>query len=177
VECCIRRASARHGNKNGNKEARRYYWEWEKTLGVTCALYKKQFNERGYSMSLDKTKKTRDYLYGRLLALAELLEERASFFADEKRETNAAKLMQRFADRPYSTWLTLETSLTPYKIRLKNNNPGFLYHVNAQIDEVMNSFKDDDFLSDKRLTGEFLLGYHCQRAYKEDLKSNHEVKI
>ena len=31
------------------------------------------------------------------------------------------------------------------------------------IDEVVASFKPEDFLDDKRLSGEFLLGYHCQR--------------
>jgi hypothetical protein len=28
----------------------------------------------------------------------------------------------------------------------------------------MISFNTEDFISDKRLSGEFLLGYHCQRA-------------
>jgi CRISPR-associated protein Csd1 len=31
------------------------------------------------------------------------------------------------------------------------------------IDEVIASFTPDDFIRDKRLSGEFLLGYHSQR--------------
>ena len=33
----------------------------------------------------------------------------------------------------------------------------------AQFDEVMNKFDASDFSNDKKLSGEFLLGYHCQR--------------
>ena len=115
-------------------------------------------------MTLERDRKTRDYLYGRLLALAEHLEGRALYVAGERRDTNAGKLMQRFAERPHSTWLTIETSLTPYKTRLRAKRPGFLRDVEREMDEVACSFKTEDFLSDRRLTGEFLLGYHCQRA-------------
>jgi len=115
-------------------------------------------------MTLEQNRKTRDYLYGRLLALAEHLESRALYVTGEKRETNAAKLMQRFADRPYSTWRTIETSLTPYKVRLRAKRPGFLHAVEKELDEVHGLFARDDYISDLRLSGEFLLGYHCQRA-------------
>jgi CRISPR-associated protein Csd1 len=32
------------------------------------------------------------------------------------------------------------------------------------LDTVVGMFRPGDFTSDGRLTGEFLLGYHCQRA-------------
>ena len=115
-------------------------------------------------MALDRERTTRDYLYGRLLALAEHMESRALYVGGEKRATNAEKLTQRFADRSYSTWLILETGLAPYKVRLRARRPGFLHKVEMEIDEVVNAFNPDDFTSDKRLTGEFLLGYHCQRV-------------
>jgi len=156
VESCVSRASNRIGHEQ--------HWEWEKTLGIACALYRHYAAERRYTMALQRDRRTRDYLYGRLLALAEHLEGRALNLAGERRETNAGKLMQRFADRPYSTWLTIETSLTPYRVRLRTNRPGFLFRVEKEIDEVINIFDHGDFLSDSRLTGEFLLGYHCQRS-------------
>ncbi|MBC8017748.1 MAG: type I-C CRISPR-associated protein Cas8c/Csd1 [Verrucomicrobia bacterium] len=155
VESCINRAS----NKNGIDE-----WEWEKALGIACALYRYHYKERGYQMALDRDRKTRNYLYGRLLALAEHMENRALFVGGEKRATNAEKLMQRFAERPQSTWLILETGLTPYKVRLSAKRPSFLHSVKQEIDDVIAAFETDEFISDKRLTGEFLLGYHCQRA-------------
>ena len=126
-------------------------------------------------MALERDRKTRDYLYGRLLALAEHLESRALYVAGEKRETNAGKLMQRFAERPYSTWLTIETSLTPYKVRLRAKRSKFLYNVETEMDLVFKSFNTDDYISDKRLTGEFLLGYHCQRAELRPSEAGQEI--
>jgi len=93
--------------------------------------------------------------------LAESLERWALDLGHENRETNAVRLMQRFAEHPYSTWRTIELALVPYKIKLGEKSE----KRQRMIDEVINSFDPSDFTNDKRLTGEFLLGYHCQREY------------
>lgn len=121
-------------------------------------------------MPLDPTRTTRDYLYGRLLALADSLEEWALREADEQRQTNAARLMQRFAERPFSTWRTIELALTPYKARLGRK----AWRRQQMIDEVIDAFAPDDFTTDKRLSGEFLLGYHSQREFLRSSQANKE---
>ena len=153
VELATNRAS----NRVGMDE-----WEWNKTLSIACALfrkYAKDYKGVNYSMALEETRRTRDYLYGRLLAIADSIEQWALREAGENRQTAAARLMQRFADHPYTTWRTLELSLTPYKARLG----GKLKNRLNLLAEVMAMFEYDDFLNDKKLNGEFLLGYHCQR--------------
>ena len=152
-----RRASNRSAFKPGER------WEWEKCLGIACALFKGYHTERNYQMSLEPDRTTRDYLYGRLLAIAENIESSALFAAGEKRDTSAARLMQRFADRPFSTWRTIETSLAPYKSRLRAQRGGLLFKREQLLDDTMAKFKADDYVNDGPLTGEFLLGYHCQR--------------
>jgi CRISPR-associated protein Csd1 len=148
-------------------------WEWEKTLSIACALFKKYNRKETYEMTLDPERRTRDYLYGRLLALAESLEEWALNTAHEQRETNAARLMQRFAEHPYTTWRTIELALMPYRARLGGKSK----KRQRLIDDVIASFNDYDFLSDKRLSGEFLLGYHCQREYLRSIaNANKEVE-
>ena len=112
-------------------------------------------------MALDPNRKTRDYLYGRLLALADSLEEWALNEAKENRETNAARLMQRFSEHPFTTWKTIELALRPYIARLGGKSK----KRQQMISEVIASFNDSDFLNDKKLSGEFLLGYHCQREF------------
>jgi len=112
-------------------------------------------------MALDPNRKTRDYLYGRLLALAESLEEWALNKAGEDRPTNAARLMQRFAEHPFTTWRTIELALAPYKARLGGKSK----KRQRMIDDVVAAFAPEDFISDKKLSGEFLLGYHSQREY------------
>lgn len=155
VESTTRRASNRTGFEDK--------WEWEKCLGIACALFKGSQTERDYQMTLEADRKTRDYLYGRLLAIAENIESRALFVARETRDTTAARLMQRFADRPYSTWRTIELALVPYKTRLRASRGGFLFKMDVLLDDVMSAFSGDDFTQDGPLSGEFLLGYHCQR--------------
>jgi CRISPR-associated protein Csd1 len=38
-----------------------------------------------------------------------------------------------------------------------------MYNLENLHDEIVASFQKEDFTNDKKLTGEFLLGYHCQR--------------
>lgn len=151
----VRRASNRIGLE---------HWEWEKCLGIACALFKGSFTEGSYLMALEQERTSRDYLFGRLLAIAEDIESYALYAAGEKsRDTTAARLMQRFADRPASTWRTIEPALRPYIARLRATRPGPLHKKEVLLDEVTCLFKPDDFLKDTPLSGEFLLGYHCQR--------------
>ncbi|NMA52489.1 MAG: type I-C CRISPR-associated protein Cas8c/Csd1 [Peptococcaceae bacterium] len=155
MESAVRRACNRVGAKSEG--------EWETVLGVACALYRKyQIDYKGedVGMGLDHDRLTRDYLYGRLLAIADVFEQRALSKAERNRPTNAAKYMQRFAERPASTWRYIELALEPYMARL---SPGTNYYYKKHLDEVMDKFDVKDFIDDKKLSGEFLLGYHCQR--------------
>ncbi|TKB66663.1 MAG: type I-C CRISPR-associated protein Cas8c/Csd1 [Nitrospira sp.] len=154
VESTVRRAVNRPGLEK---------WEWEKNLGIACALFRGHHKQRSYEMALELDRTSRDYLFGRLLAVAERIEDMALYLAKENRGTSAAKLMQRFADHPYSTWRTIELSLAPYKARLRTRLPGFLVNMEKLLDGIICTFRGQDFMSEARLSGEFLLGYHCQR--------------
>ena len=139
---------------------------WENTLSTACALFRgyhyKKIQEN-YSMSLEANRTTRDYLYGRLLAVAEALEMKALKISNEKRSTTAERYMQQFAERPFSTWRTIELSLAPYMARLQSNAPGLKKWFKDKLDEIQCQFSPDDFTKNDSLSGEFLLGYHCQR--------------
>ena len=139
------------------------HWEWEKRLGVSCGLSRGFCNREDYQMDLEADRHSRDYLYGRLLALAERIESLALYVGGEKRDTTAAKLMQRFADRPASTWRTIELALSPAKSRLRAKRGRPMHEMDKLHDEIVASFKGYDFMDDSKLSGEFLLGYHCQR--------------
>jgi CRISPR-associated protein Csd1 len=150
AESAVRRASNRAGLED---------WQWHKTLSIACALFKKfKQGKEKYEMSLDETRTTRDYLYGRLLAVADILEERALYKAKEKRATNAARYMQQFSQHPFRTWNQIHSALTPYIVCLG----GAFYYKNLMA-EVKGLFDPEDFTNDKPLTGEYLLGYYCQR--------------
>jgi CRISPR-associated protein Csd1 len=158
VESTTRRACNRAGLD---------HWEWEKTLGIACALFRGWSKSQGkeYDMALEEDRTSRDYLYGRLLAVADNIEHYALTSAETNRDTMAARLMQRFADRPYSTWRTIELALTPYKSRLRSveKKAGFLLKREKLMQEIKWKFLADDFTSDRPLAGEFLLSFDCQR--------------
>ncbi len=173
MELCVRKASNRVAYASDE------HWLWEKNLGIACALYKGYHQRtsdhqlrRDYAMALEENRTDRDYLYGRLLAVADYIEEIALGLGGEKRSTNAARLMQRFADRPFDTWRTIELSLQPSMQRLQVARAGFLINRQKELQQVMALIDHDDFISNKALSGEFLLGYHCQRhQYKHKSES------
>ena len=145
-------------------------WEWEQCLGATCSLYRGFYNRhpqdskrKEFTMSLDKSNTSRDYLYGRLLAIADRIESIALKATDKERATTAIRLLQRFSDRPYSTWRAIFTQLNPYICQLQTSRAGFLTNRMKELDEVMGLFDAEQFKQDRSLTCEFLLGFHAQR--------------
>lgn len=151
VESAVRRASNRAGLSG---------YEWSKALTIACALYRKyKHGKENFDMSLDETRNKRDYLFGRLLAIADVLEERTLSEAEKKRPTNATRYMQQFSQRPFSTWKQIHELLTPYFMR-QGDNASYYKWLIAQVEDL---FTPEDFISNKPLTGEYLLGYYCQR--------------
>lgn len=169
----VRRASNRIGFKDEKTSRKEAVAKWAKCLGIACALYRGINQERSYRMELEDDRNSRDYLYGRLLAVAEKIESTALWMAGEKRDTTAARLMQRFADRPFSTWRTIETALVPYMSRIQARMPGLAEGYRDLLDAVHVKLRDNGYEQDTRLNGEYLLGYHCQRAWFKLHKREH----
>ncbi len=151
-------------------------WEWEKTLSIACSVFK-QYSGGKYELTLEKDRRSRDYLYGRLLAVADLMEGAALKDAGENRQTTAMRMMQRFSEMPYSTWRDIELALVPYAARL-GSKAGY---YEMKIAEIMDMFEGDDFRDNSKLSGEFLLAYHCQREdqfrKKEDKNKTEEEEV
>lgn len=168
VMSAVRRASQRSAMQKVKYGGKVFEEEWEKVLGIACGLFRgwSKLQGKEYQMALEEDRTSRDYLYGRLLAVADNLEGYALYQAKETRETSAARLMQRFADHPFSTWRTIELSLPPYKARLRASAKGgfVLLKCEKLFDTIQGLFASSDFTDDRPLSGEFLLGYHCQRA-------------
>ncbi|NMI04649.1 type I-C CRISPR-associated protein Cas8c/Csd1 [Paenibacillus sp. SZ31] len=145
VRSSIQRASNPVGMDN---------WEWEKTLSITCALVNKK---EGYGVSLNTETTDRSYVFGRMLAIADVL-ERSALGKEEKRATNAIRYMNAFAQRPGRTWSIIQSNLQPYQARM---GTGARYY-NSLLDEVGDKLQLEDF-TDKPLTGLYLLGFYSQR--------------
>ena len=163
------KSSIRRNEKQG-------FWKFERNLGIACSLYRGSHPKENYTMSLDESRTSRDYLYGRLLALADSVEGLALNVAKVQRDTTAARLMQRFADHPYTTWRTIELQLTPYIAQLRSSRAAALQRRQSLIDAVYTLFEssggESTFLDNRPLSGEFLLGFHSQREALKPRKEN-----
>jgi CRISPR-associated protein Csd1 len=133
-------------------------WEWEQALSVACSLVKKNYEKEEYSVALDRANTDRDYLFGRLLAVADVLERNALSEADQKRATNAVRYMNAFVRAPLRTWHTIHQNLHPYLMRLGAKARRYT----DLFQEINDLFNPNDY-NDKPLSGKYLLGYYSQR--------------
>lgn len=146
-------------------------------LETACAVFKYNKitrNKEEYKLALEETRTSRDYLFGRLLAVAQQLETSALRKMSENRETNAIRYMQQFSIKPSSTWKILyEKKLPAYKRHL---DAGLVNWFEKQIQDISALFNADDYLSDKPLSGEYLLGYQCQlKAFRKTNDEESEI--
>ncbi|HZJ75556.1 MAG TPA: type I-C CRISPR-associated protein Cas8c/Csd1, partial [Clostridia bacterium] len=149
--------------------------DWDKSVSITCALARKYYKQQKeeISLNLDEKRTDRDYLFGRLLSVADKMESIALYKSNTKeRPTNAVKLMSAFQIKPYSTWGQLYSQLIPYKNQLN----GAWYHQSL-IDEIMTLFQDGDYENNSPLSPLYLLGYSAQnRAFLKNDKNNENME-
>lgn len=147
--------------------------KWRRNLEISCSLIRKYYIQKGedIQMSLDSERTDRDYLYGRLLALADQLESYALYKQGIRgtRSTNAVKLWSSFVVKPHNTWGILWRQLLPYINQLNG-----AHWFQSKIDEVMALFKAGEFEDNAPLSPLYLLGYSLQR--RELIQSNTELK-
>lgn len=167
----LKKAVIRTSNRS-NRKSFRTEDDWDRALDITCAMFYKINQKEGYLMALDESRVTRDYLYGRLIAIADNLEKWALKEGGDKRPTTANRYFARFATQPYRTWQIIEEALQSYIMKLGGKAN---FHVKL-IDSVMDKFQNEDYMDNRQLSGEYLLGYHNQREFfnKKINKTNTE---
>lgn len=152
---------------------------FRQSLAVACSLIKQGMicrKGKEYNMELDIGNQDRSYLFGRLLAVADMAEKSTFDPVDDRfRETNALKSMHAYISRPAAEWQKLRVRLEPYlrkiprlifsgkKIRRRE------YYENM-IGLIMNQFSAGDF-NDVPLEPVFLIGYDAQKramAYRKE---------
>ena len=153
-------------------------WEWERSVNIACALIKKYYTKEAYEMSVDENNKDRSYLFGRLLAVADVLERRAKgyrFFkrtagdtedsngmegiSGNKQPTNAMLYMQNYTKHPAKTWQMTYIKLIPYMRMFDGKGTRYEELIN----EITASFTIEDF-NNKPLSPAFLIGFSSQKT-------------
>ena len=133
---------------------------WQRVVNCACGMIRKRIIEtKGEcTMSLEKECYDRDYLYGRLLAVADYAEG-STYDDNENRPTNAKRLIEAFSNHPCETWKVLYLSLRPYLNRM---NIGKRSYFERMINQITAMFPLDTYNDNSPLSSEFLHAYSCQ---------------
>jgi len=151
-------------------------WEFNRTLGVACALIRKYYNDamnyrtsleeyrEVWSVELDLTNTDRSYLFGRLLAYARKIEEYSLYLGGaDARQTNAERFMLQFRKHPDKTWDLLYQKLLPYLSRFRTKGPEFFGNrCEAGMNAVMDALRNSSGFTGEPLGPTYLLGYQSQ---------------
>lgn len=127
-------------------------YAWKTQLSVGCSLFKTYYKKENYSMTLQTENKDRDYLFGRLLAIFEMIEKDGKKGADRNKQTNAVRYLSAFQQRPMSVFGILRKRVEPYE---RDETREFF---NQLITSILAMFDESEF-SNKSLTPKFFLGY------------------
>ena len=132
-------------------------WKWQSCMATACAMIRKLYLDRKpsrtVSPTLDTTCTERDYLYGRLLALAH--------YMDPNTPSHAMRMMTHFVQQPKKAWQQLYLKLLPYLKTLGKDGYSARYdkHLLAQAESL---FTSEDIDNGKPLSYLFLVGFNAQ---------------
>lgn len=151
------------------------YPSWDYVMQSACQLIKASSHGK-YSLSLDENSNDRSYLFGQLLATADLFERSYLRARDLNRPTNAQRYMSRFMVRPVSTWKQIVLALQP----IMKADPESAKWLQLNWIEIMAKFADFSDFSDRPLKHDFLLGFSQKEQQifkKEKVGSKFELPV
>ena len=138
---------------------------WGKCVAATCAMIRAYLMGLGKGevrWELDEQRRSRDYLFGRLLAVCQKLEQDTVQGEDAKnRKPLAVQLFTQFVQRPNETWTRLYVGLLPYCRRLgKEGYPARRYQL--LLGKIEALFVPEERANRQALEFDFLIGYSAQ---------------
>lgn len=150
---------------------------WSNTMRGTAKLFRTVYPEFG--PVLDKQIKDRNYLFGRLLAIADIAENESKKEKQKGYLTNAQRYMTTFAQQPLTVWKTIYLKLMPYLIKMgKDESKNYIVNrTQREISEISILLQGDVQKLDQPLNGSFLIGYVHQKADWYHKRDHEEKQI
>jgi len=138
-------------------------YNWNLVVACACGMLRRKICEQKgeCNMELDETCTRRDYLYGRLLAVAEVAESVVlnKKEGNDARITNARRYFTAFVNQPYRTWNVIRQRLEPYLSAMPKTQRNYYC---TMIDEITSQFDHTAFMDNSKLEPEYLHAYSCQ---------------
>ncbi|WP_161978622.1 type I-C CRISPR-associated protein Cas8c/Csd1 [Streptococcus sp. S784/96/1] len=150
------------------KQRQKYPKRWYQVQQISLGILHKQHEEE-FSPMLDHTNQERSYLFGRLLAIYELIESLRYKLdgSDSGRITNAERYWTAYTNQPTKLMMLLENKIKPYEETLKLNNHGSWSKLNKEKEEIMmflNLLIDSEGM-EKPLDYRFMFGYYAEKKF------------
>ncbi|WP_105206805.1 type I-C CRISPR-associated protein Cas8c/Csd1 [Streptococcus suis] len=154
--------------KDNIKQRQRYGNTWNKVLFVSLALLHKT-NKEELTPMLDHKNKDRSYLFGRLLAIFELLELQRYQLDGSKNDriTNAERYWTAYTSQPAKLMMNLTNKIKPYEEAVKLNSPGIFKKLDKEREEIMEllgPLMQERGINDP-LDYRFIFGYYAEKQY------------
>lgn len=134
---------------------------------VACSMLNNE-KEGGFDTMVDKNNMNRSYLFGRLLALYEIIES-GTFDIDtnNSRVTNASKFWTSYTNNPENIMQILEEKIKPYEKRLRIEKAGLYFKIQKEKEEIITNLDEytSEKKSNKRLSYQFIYGYYSERKF------------
>lgn len=138
---------------------------WQQCVAVACAMIRKLYfdkENRELSPELDMSARNRDYLFGRLLAVAHKLEmDTMSPKERNKVKTAAVQSMTAFVQNPENVWMHLYCKLLP-KLKEVGADGRSARRYQRLFGEIETLFLPNERISRLPLSYLFLIGFSAQ---------------
>ena len=158
---------------------------WMEVLFCALAVLKDKGGIKDAMLNRENT--DRSYLFGRLLASFEYLEE-STFGEKDERSTNAEKMWTSYTNHPATMMLRLRNLMKPYERKLERSDKPLkraaFFNATREIREATNllheSYDMDSVEVNRPLDYGFIFGYEAQRqafysGKNKDAKETEEV--
>ena len=150
------------------RQRQKYSKHWYQVQQVSLAILHKQYR-REFKPMLDHEETDRSYLFGRLLAIYELIEAQryALDGGSQERITNAERYWTAYTGQPAKMMNHLENKVKPYEETLKLNKPWFWCKLEKEREEIIQLltplFGNADFT--QPLDYKFIFGYYAEKKF------------
>mgnify|MGYP000867028338 FL=1 len=150
------------------KQRQKYPNHWSQVQQISLAILHKQYG-REFKPMLDHENTNRSYLFGRLLAIFELIETQRYRIDgnNQERVTNAERYWNAYTSQPAKLMMNLTNKIKPYEETVKLNAHGIFNKLDkerAEIVRLLSPLMAKKDINDP-LDYQFIFGYYAEKQF------------
>ena len=155
------------------KQRQKYPKHWSQVQQVSLAILHKQYG-REFKPMLDHENTNRSYLFGRLLAIFELMESKKYEIENpnkDKKEsnriTNAERYWNAYTSQPAKLMMNLTNKIKPYEEAVRLNAYGIFHKLDKERAEIVQLLSPQMAKKDINdpLDYQFIFGYYAEKQF------------